>query len=42
MAAEALVAAIDRISMERKAPPTLSIWRDALEELTGERQPRLL
>lgn len=42
MAAEALVAAIDRISMERKAPPTLSIWRDALEELTGESQPRLL
>jgi hypothetical protein len=42
MAAQALVAAIDRISMERKAPPTLSIWRDALEDLTGESQPRLL
>ena len=42
MGVELLVAAIDRLSLERKVPPTLSIWRDALEELTGESQPRLL
>ncbi|RKF23180.1 ATPase [Altericroceibacterium spongiae] len=30
-----LVAAIDRISLERKAAPTLAIWRAALEELHG-------
>lgn len=29
---EALVATIDRLSLERKQPPTLSIWRDALAE----------
>jgi chromosomal replication initiation ATPase DnaA len=29
---ENLVAAIDRLSLERKQPPTLAIWRDALEE----------
>jgi hypothetical protein len=39
---ERLVAAIDRLSLERKAPPTLSIWRDALEEILGHSQPRLL
>ena len=32
---EALVAAIDRLSLERKQPATLSIWRDALADLTG-------
>ena len=39
---ERLVAAIDRLSLERKAPPTQGIWRDALEELYGPREPRLL
>lgn len=39
---ERLVAAIDRLSLERKAPPTLSIWRDALEEVLGAQQPRLI
>ncbi len=42
VAAERLVAAIDRLSLERKAPPTLAIWRDALEEVLGAEQPRLL
>lgn len=40
--AERLVAAIDRLSLERKAPPGLSIWREALEELMGPSEPRLL
>lgn len=45
--AERLVEVIDRLSLERKQPPTLSIWRQAIEELTGggpseDRQPRLL
>ncbi len=39
---ERLVKTIDRLSLERKAPPTLSVWRDALEEIGGARQPRLL
>lgn len=39
---EALVAAIDRLSLERKQAPTLSIWRDALEAVRGAAQPRLL
>lgn len=39
---ERLVAAIDRISLERKAPPTLAVWREALDETTGPDQPRLL
>ncbi|MGH6743345.1 hypothetical protein EDF58_101550 [Novosphingobium sp. PhB57] len=30
---EKLVAAIDRLSLERKQPPTLAIWREALSEL---------
>lgn len=46
MAIERLVAAIDRLSLERKQAATLAIWRDALEELgsAGEagREPRLL
>lgn len=33
--AERLVAAIDRLSLERKAPATLSVWRDALEAVRG-------
>jgi chromosomal replication initiation ATPase DnaA len=39
---ERLVAAIDRISLERKAPPTQGIWREALEEVLGPSEPRLL
>lgn len=39
---EAVVEAIDRLSMERKAPPTQSVWRDALESVQGAEQPRLL
>lgn len=39
---ERLVATIDRLSMERKAPATLSIWRDALEAVQGAEQPKLL
>ena len=39
---ERLVAEIDRLSLERKAAPTMAIWRDALEALTGAVQPRLL
>lgn len=39
---ERLVAAIDRISLERKQAPTLAIWREALEELVGPGAPRLL
>jgi chromosomal replication initiation ATPase DnaA len=39
---ERLVATIDRLSLERKHPPTLAIWRDALEEVNRTGQPRLL
>jgi chromosomal replication initiation ATPase DnaA len=39
---EQLVAAIDRISLERKQAPTLAVWREALEEIAGPDQPRLL
>jgi len=39
--AEKLVEAIDRLSLERKQPPTQGIWRDALEEVNGQTQPRL-
>jgi len=39
---EAVVATIDRLSLERKAPPTLSVWRDAIEAVQGAEQPRLL
>ena len=39
---EKLVAAIDRLSLERKAPPTQSIWRAALEAIDGPEEPRLL
>lgn len=42
MAVEQLVAMIDRLSLERKAPPTQGIWRDALEALHGPAEPRLL
>jgi len=39
---ERLVAAIDRLSLERKVPATMSICRDALEAVQGAEQPRLL
>ncbi|HTM96864.1 MAG TPA: ATPase [Croceibacterium sp.] len=39
---ERLVAAIDRLSLERKVPATMSIWRDAIEAVQGAEQPRLL
>jgi hypothetical protein len=39
---EQLVAAIDRLTLERKAPATMSVWRDALEAVQGAEQPRLL
>lgn len=39
---EKLVAAIDRLSLERKVPATQSIWRAALEEVQGPEEPRLL
>lgn len=39
---EALVETIDRLSLERKAPVTISLLRDALTERSGAFQPRLL
>ncbi|MEQ1496022.1 MAG: ATPase [Novosphingobium sp.] len=39
---EQLVAAIDRISLERKVAPTPGIWREALEDVLGPSEPRLL
>ncbi|MEO6716511.1 MAG: ATPase [Novosphingobium sp.] len=38
---ERLVAEIDRLSLERKAAPTMAIWRDSLEAIVGADQPRL-
>jgi len=38
---ERLVAAIDRISLEKKQAPTLAVWREALEEANGAAQPKL-
>lgn len=35
MGVERLVAAIDRLSLERKQPPTMAVWRDALDEVSG-------
>jgi chromosomal replication initiation ATPase DnaA len=40
-AIEALVATIDRISLERQSPATMSVWRAALEALHGPEQQRL-
>ncbi|MBT0668570.1 ATPase [Novosphingobium profundi] len=37
LGAERLVAAIDRLSLERKQPPTLAIWREALAEFGNGR-----
>jgi len=42
IAAERLVSTIDRLSLERKQAPGQAIWREALEEMTGQSQPRLL
>jgi chromosomal replication initiation ATPase DnaA len=39
---ERLVEAIDRLSLERKQPPTAAIWREALDEANGQGQPPLL
>ena len=39
---EKLVAAIDRLSLERTVPATQSIWRAALEAVHGPEEPRLL
>lgn len=39
---EQLVETIDRLSLERKAPVTISLLRDALAERSGLWQPRLL
>lgn len=41
-AVERVVAEIDRLSLERKAPATLSLWREALEAVQGPEQGRLL
>lgn len=39
---EMLVETIDRLSLERKSPPSPGIWRAALEALHGPEEPRLL
>lgn len=39
---ERVVATIDRLSLERKAAPTMGIWRDALDAVQGPEQARLL
>lgn len=41
MGVERLVAAIDRLSLERKQAPGMAIWRDALAEISGSGPPRL-
>lgn len=41
-AVERIVAEIDRLSLERKVPATMSIWRDALDAVQGPEQARLL
>jgi hypothetical protein len=41
-AIEDLVETIDRISLERQTPATMSVWRAALEALHGPEQQRLL
>ncbi|MCK0127855.1 ATPase [Erythrobacter sp. F6033] len=40
-ALEKLVATIDRISLERQTPATMSVWRSALEALQGPEQQKL-
>ena len=39
---ERIVMEIDRLSLERKAPATQSIWRSALDAVMGPDEPRLL
>ena len=39
---ERLAAEIDRLSLERKAPATQTVWRAALEAAMGPAEPRLL
>ena len=39
---ERVVAEIDRLSLERMAPATHSVWRAALEVVLGPEEPRLL
>jgi hypothetical protein len=39
---ELLIETLDRLSLERKSPVTISLARDAIAERTGEFQPRLL
>ncbi|WP_324826877.1 ATPase [Qipengyuania zhejiangensis] len=41
-AIERVVGEIDRLSLERKVPATLSVWRDALDAVQGPEQGRLL
>lgn len=41
-AIEKIVGEIDRLSLERQLPATLSVWRDALEAVQGPDQGRLL
>ena len=41
-AIEKIVAEIDRLSLERQVPATLSVWRDALEAVQGPDQARLI
>lgn len=41
-AAETIVDAVDRLSLERQTPATMSVWRDALEAVQGPEQGRLL
>lgn len=39
---ERLLEVIDRLSLERKTPATMSVWRDALDQIQGPEQQRLL
>lgn len=39
---EQLIEALDILSLERKAPPTQSLWRAALQAVQGPEEPRLL
>ncbi len=41
-ALERVIAEIDRLSLERKAPATHSLWRAGLEAVMGPEEPRLL
>ena len=41
-AIERVIDEIDRLSLERKVAPTLSVWRDALDAVQGPEQGRLL